>query len=176
MDIKLRSTAVAEAVFLLLLLASRRKAGSQVLSFSSIDVADDRTTQSLLLGFDNDENSVRKIQFPLTPLNSKSIRSSKTKASALFNELLKVYAPTTFGFKGQVVLDECCRKAGKRDRNQYSADFEPHGYGVVDIISWTLVPEVSMGALKDREEYQGVMADLYKFNVTHDHIHQEMRS
>ena len=49
-----------------------------------------------------------------------------------FNDLLKACVPATFGLDGEDILDETYRKAGKLDRSQFSTDFRPHHYGIVD--------------------------------------------
>lgn len=103
--------------------------------------------------------SARTIHFPFT-------ESHNLRDTTLFNELLQSCAPATFGRKDKDILDESYRKAGKLDRNQFSIDFHPHDYGIVNAISQILLPEISAGFLKDREEHRGVVAELYKLNVS----------
>ena len=56
--------------------------------------------------------------------------------------MLHSCAPATIGLNGQDVLDETYRKAGKLDKSQFSVDFDPHDYGVVDAIAQTLLPGI----------------------------------
>jgi hypothetical protein len=103
----------------------------------------------------------RTIHFPF-----KETETSTLRKSTLFDELLQSCAPATFGRNDKDILDESYRKAGKLDRNQFSVDFHPHDYGIVDAISQILLPEISNEFLKDREEHRGVVAELYKLNVS----------
>jgi hypothetical protein len=75
------------------------------------------------------------IHFPLTEI--KNLNSTK---STLFNELLRSCASATFGRKDKDILDESYRKAGKLDRSQFSVDFHPHDYGILDAISQICFP------------------------------------
>lgn len=80
--------------------------------------------------------------------------------------LLQTCVPASFGMGGKDVLDETYRKAGKLDRSQFSVDFHPHDYGILDVIAQTLLPDVCGGYLEDRKDHRGVLADLYKLNVS----------
>lgn len=100
-----------------------------------------------------------KITFPFVSGDSNST------ATSIFDSLLQACAPATFGHNGKDVLDEGYRKAGKLDRTQFSVDFHPHDFGVLDAISQLLLPEVRGSHLEGREEHRGVLAELYKLNV-----------
>ena len=83
-------------------------------------------------------------------------QNSNSTDTALFNELLHSCAPATFGRKDKDILDESYRKAGKLDRSQFSVDFHPHDYGIIDAISQILLPETSTAFLIDRQEHRGM--------------------
>jgi hypothetical protein len=101
-----------------------------------------------------------KITFPFVPEDSNST------ATSIFDSLLQACAPATFGYNGKDVLGEGYRKAGKLDRAQFSVDFHPHDFGVLDAISQLHLPEVRGSHLEGREEHRGVLAELYKLNVS----------
>jgi hypothetical protein len=103
----------------------------------------------------------RAIHFPLMETDN----PNSTK-STLFNELLQSCTPATFGRMDKDILDESWRKAGKLDRSQFSVDFHPCKYGIIDAISQILLPEIGTGFLKGREEHRGVVAELYKLNAS----------
>lgn len=108
------------------------------------------------------DGSARKVDFPLAVSGTES-----SKAQALFEELLKACAPATFGRNNEDILDETYRKAGKLDRDQFSVDFHPHDYAIIDAISQILLPQIDVGFMKERAEHRGVLAELYKVNVRH---------
>jgi hypothetical protein len=83
----------------------------------------------------------------------------------VFEELLKMCDPATFGLGGKDVLDEQYRKAGKLDKTQFSTGFHPHDYGIVDTIKQTLLPNALSHVMEGRVAHRGVMAELYKLNV-----------
>ena len=91
--------------------------------------------------------------------------SSASPQLSLLEQLLQSCAPATFGRENKDVLDESYRKAGKLDRSQFSVDFHPHDFGIIDTINQILLPQVSPGFMKGREQHRGVMAELYKLNV-----------
>jgi hypothetical protein len=114
------------------------------------------------------------IKFPLpacaippVPLFDTGTETSASRSSSQpFEDLLKACAPATFGLDGKDVLDEQYRKADKLDRDQFSVDCHPADYGIVDTIAQALLPEVLTGIMSKREEHRGVLAELYKFNVS----------
>jgi hypothetical protein len=108
----------------------------------------------------NEANLSKKILFPFVPENSDN------QAASLLDDLLGACAPATFGLDGQDVLDVGYRKAGKLDRKQFSVDFNPYEHSIIDAISQILLPDIKGPELKDREEQRGVMAELYKLNVS----------
>jgi hypothetical protein len=48
----------------------------------------------------------------------------------------------------------------------FSVDFHPHDYSIVNAISQILLPEVDVKFLEERGEHRGVLAELYKVNVS----------
>lgn len=65
------------------------------------------------------------------------------------------------------MLDERYRKASKLDRSQFSIDFHPHDYEILDFIAQTLLHDVSQtDFLRNRGDHRGVLAELYKLNVS----------
>lgn len=76
------------------------------------------------------EGSARTLHFPISETQS----PNSTKGT-LFNELVRSCSPVTFGREDKDILDESYRRAGKLDRSQFSVDFHPHDYGIVDAIS-----------------------------------------
>jgi hypothetical protein len=108
----------------------------------------------------SEANLSKKILFPFVPENSDN------QAASLLDDLLGACAPATFGLDGQDVLDVGYRMAGKLDRKQFSVDFNPYEHSIIDAISQILLPDIKCPELKGREEQRGVMAELYKLNVS----------
>ena len=98
-----------------------------------------------------------KITFPLS-------RHDDIPQSML-SRLLHHCEPATFGVGGQNVLDEEYRKAAKLDTSQFSTNFHPHDYGIVDSIQQILLPSTIRGGQGVGIGPQGVRAELYKLNV-----------
>jgi len=85
------------------------------------------------------------------------------------SELLKDCSPATFGHMGREVLDQSYRQAVKLDSHQFCTSFSPHDFGIIDAIAQTLLPEVTQVSSDTRTEFQehwGVVAELYKLNVS----------
>ena len=105
--------------------------------------------------------AIRKLTLP--PI------TSRTRGTAAVEELLKACAPATFGRKGEEVLDESYRKAVKLDNNQFCTSFNPHEVGIIDAIAQSILPAIAK-PFSDREskheEHLGVIAELYKLNVS----------
>lgn len=118
------------------------------------------TAHPMVLRFDTPSGFISKVQFPLED------------GDAGLGVLLDACSPATFGSGGKDVLDETYRKAGKLDRTNFSVDFHPHDYGIIDTIAQTLLPginrPISDESLELREEHWGVRAELYKLNVSPD--------
>lgn len=116
------------------------------------------TAPPITLRFDNPDGSVSKVQFPLG------------NNSSGLEELLRTCTPATFGSRGKDVLDETYRKAGKLDRSDFSVDFHPHDYEIIDTIAQILLPGINRPIadenLDSRDEHWGVRAELYKLNVS----------
>ena len=93
----------------------------------------------------------------------------KARRTSAISELLKDCSPATFGHKGQEVLDPSYRQAVKLDSHQFCTSFSPHDFGIMDAIAQTLVPEVAQmasGKQTELQEHWGVVAELYKLNVS----------
>ncbi|TAQ83539.1 hypothetical protein B7494_g8139 [Chlorociboria aeruginascens] len=121
------------------------------------------TAPPVVLRFDTDV-TIKKIEFPLSGGKDGEVTEGNIEA------LLSACAPASFGLEGKDVLNDTYRKAAKLDRNQFSVDFHPHDYGVVDAIAQSLLPSVykalSSEQLKaNRVEHWGVVAELYKLNI-----------
>ena len=93
----------------------------------------------------------------------------KAKSTPAISELLKSCSPATFGRKGKDVLDQSYRQAVKLDSGQFCTSFSPHDFGIMDAIAQTLLPEVAQvasGKSTEFQEHWGVVAELYKLNVS----------
>ena len=80
-------------------------------------------------------------------------------------ELVEDCEPATFGFDGKDVLDEKIRKAGKLEAHQFSTNFNPYDYGIVNTIAQELLPGIVRAGKQPAVEGWGVVAELYKLNV-----------
>jgi hypothetical protein len=93
----------------------------------------------------------------------------KAKSTPAISELLKSCSPATFGHKGRDVLDQSYRQAVKLDSDKFCTSFSPHDFGIMDAIAQTLLPEVAQvasGKSTEFQEHWGVVAELYKLNVS----------
>jgi hypothetical protein len=109
-----------------------------------------------------------------TPSSGGKVTFPSSDSSGL-EQLLKACTPATFGSGGKDVLDETYRKAGKLDRANFSVDFHPNDYGILDAIAQTLLPSTyPLGKKEGREEHWGVKAELYKLNVSEECPEKEM--
>jgi hypothetical protein len=110
-----------------------------------------------------------------TPSSGGKVTFPSSDSSEL-ERLLKACTPATFGSGGKDILDETYRKAGKLDRANFSVDFHPHDYGILDAIAQTLLPSTyPVGKKEGREEHWGVKAELYKLNVSEKYPEKEKR-
>ena len=91
-----------------------------------------------------------KLVFPLEPATSANL-----------GKLVTSMAPASFGLGGKDVYDETYRKALKLDPTQFSIDFCPYEYGIIDAIAQVLLPTLNVKLANMR----GVRAELYKLNV-----------
>jgi hypothetical protein len=80
-------------------------------------------------------------------------------------ELVQDCEPATFGFDGKDVLDEKIRKAGKLEACDFSTNFNPYDYGIVDAVSQELLPGIMRAGKQPAVVRWGVVAELYKLNV-----------
>ncbi|KAE9373077.1 hypothetical protein N431DRAFT_544234 [Stipitochalara longipes BDJ] len=58
-----------------------------------------------------------------------------------------------------------CDKNGNIDANSFSSNFDPHGAGILDIVSQILLPGFQAQKLKERPEHRGIKATLTKLQV-----------
>jgi hypothetical protein len=103
--------------------------------------------------------------------SGKAIRKMTLPAvqKSAISELLEDCSPATFGHKGREVLDQSYRQAVKLDSHQFCTSFSPHDFGIIDAIAQTLLPEIAQVPSDTRTEFQehwGVVAELYKLNVS----------
>jgi hypothetical protein len=104
--------------------------------------------------------AIRKVTLPAV---------QNAESTPAISELLKSCSPATFGHKGHDVLDQSYRRAVKLDSDQFCTSFSPHDFGIMDAIAQTLLPEVARVASSTQTEFQehlGVVAELYKLNVS----------
>ena len=73
----------------------------------------------------------QKVQFPLP-------KTADGQADEGFTALLARCQAASFGRRGEDVVDESYRRAVKLDNKDFSVNFHPHDYGIVDTISQTL--------------------------------------
>ena len=86
------------------------------------------------------------------------------------DDLLKDCAPATFGKGGEEVLDESYRKAVKLDCDQFSSSFNPYDVGIIDAIAQSLLPGIASTFADGKSIFEddlGIVAELYKLNVSH---------
>ena len=92
------------------------------------------------------------------------------KEESTIAQLLARSEQATFGHGGKDILDESYRKAAKLDNTEFSTNFHPHDYGIIDAIRQTLfstlVSPASEGQQLDAHSKGfGVIAKLYKLNI-----------
>lgn len=112
------------------------------------------------LRWDFVDGSIGRITFP---------PSFPGDAHEVLSSLLRSYTPASFGVGGKEVMDESYRKAVKLDVDQFCTNFNPYDCGIIDAISQTLLPEIaSRGRYVEKglEDHLGVVAELYKLNVS----------
>lgn len=114
------------------------------------------TCPPIAIRFDSVDDSIEKIVLPVSDLEALS-------------KLVRACDPATFGLGGKDVLDTTYRKAGKMDKEDFSTNFHPSDFGIVDAISQALLPGYSMLSKNqenpESDELMGVVAELYKLNV-----------
>jgi hypothetical protein len=116
-------------------------------------------TQSASTDFTASKSPIRAPPFALrfdTPSSGGKVIFPSSESSEL-EQLLKACTPATFGSGGKDILDETYRKARKLDRGNFSVDFHPHDYGILDAIAQTLLPSTyPMNNKEGREEHWGL--------------------
>ena len=101
---------------------------------------------------DGVSTTISKITFPVTGPHGEEDLA----------KLVRDCEPASFGFRGQDVLDDSYRKAGKMDRSCFSSDFCPYELGIIDTIAQILLQNTEDGPINTR----GIKAELYKLNVS----------
>lgn len=84
--------------------------------------------------------------------------SNDDEAQADFVALLKSCEAATFGRGQEEILDEEYRKASKMDVSNFSTDFNPYEYRIIDIVLQAMGPGHG-------KHMSGIRAELYKLNV-----------
>jgi hypothetical protein len=86
----------------------------------------------------------------------------------VLEELAKDCQPATFGYGSEHILDDRIRSAGKLESSEFSTNFNPYAYGIVDAVAQALLPGIAMTELSGEntnEQHRGVVAELYKLTV-----------
>ncbi|KAF1934873.1 hypothetical protein EJ02DRAFT_159074 [Clathrospora elynae] len=96
-------------------------------------------------------HSIEKITLPLQSNDSEQADESIAK-------LVHGTRPASFGYQGNVNIDESYRKASKLDTSAFSTNFCPYEAGIIDVIGQALLPQHS-------NQFHGIRAELYKLNV-----------
>jgi hypothetical protein len=69
-------------------------------------------------------------------------------------------------FKSQIVtLADRCRETGLLEGSKFSIDFDPHFFGIIDVIAQVLLPGVDSEILKDVSEQRGIRAKLSDLRI-----------
>jgi hypothetical protein len=69
-------------------------------------------------------------------------------------------------FESQIVtLADRCRETGLLDGSKFSIDFDPHFFGIIDVISQILLPGFNSEILKDVSEQRGIRAKLSNLQI-----------
>jgi len=131
----------------------------------SINICDDNTSTNkmgqlssppVVIRWDNpDKTATHRVELPRPRGQGQEL-----------DKLISDCQPATFGLHGVDVLDESYRKASKLDSTEFSTNFSPYDYGIVDTIAQILFPSVEENNSGDLGlELRGVRAELYKLNV-----------
>lgn len=131
----------------------------------SIKIGDDNTSTDkdgqllsppVVLRWDNcDKTATHRVQLPHPRGQGQEL-----------DRLVRGCQPATFGLNGADVLDESYRKASKLDNTDFSTNFNPYDYGIVDTIAQILFPSMEENNSGDLGlELRGVRAELDKLNV-----------
>lgn len=89
---------------------------------------------------------------------------SSAEFQAHIRDMCSSCQAATFGRQGQDVYDATYREALKLEPSQFTTNFHPHDYGILDDLAQILLPSYLGGDRKD-EDLLGVHAELYKLNV-----------
>ncbi len=110
----------------------------------------------VVLHWDTSDDQSRKIIF-----GSESSETAETQTT--IQEMCNSCQLASFGRQGQDVYDPAYRQALKLEPSQFTTNFHPHDYGILDELAQILLPAY----LGDREDEDliGVHAELYKLNV-----------
>ena len=124
------------------------------------DVSKATSAPSVLRWDISDGDNIRKMILPL-PVDA--------EVETTIAGLVKHCSPATFGKVGEEVLDESYRKAAKLDAVRFSTNCNSYDVGIVDAIAQTFLPgvdEVFADGKSIFEDHLGVVAELYKLNVS----------
>jgi hypothetical protein len=91
-------------------------------------------------------------------------KMSSAEFQAHIRDMRSSCQAATFGRQGQDVYDATYREALKLEPSQFTTNFHPHDYGILDDLAQILLPSYLGGNRKD-EDLLGVHAELYKLNV-----------
>ncbi len=80
-------------------------------------------------------------------------------------ELVRDCSPATFGCDGENIFDEKIRKAGVLGSANFSTNFNPYDFGIMDAVAQKLLPGIARAGNQPPVERWGVVAELYKLNV-----------
>jgi len=91
-------------------------------------------------------------------------KTSSAEFQAHIRNMCSSCQAASFGRQGQDVYDATYREALKLEPSQFTTNFHPHDYGILDDLAQILLPSYLGGDRKD-EDLLGVHAELYKLNV-----------
>ena len=91
-------------------------------------------------------------------------KTSSTEFQAHIRNMCSSCQAATFGRQGQDVYDATYREALKLEPSQFTTNFHPHDYGILDDLAQILLPSY-LGGDREDEDLLGVHAELYKLNV-----------
>jgi hypothetical protein len=91
-------------------------------------------------------------------------KTSSAESQAHIRNMCNSCQAATFGRQGQDVYDATYREALKLEPSQFTTNFHPHDYGILDDLAQILLPSY-LGGDREDEDLLGVHAELYKLNV-----------
>ena len=128
--------------------------GGTVLFGKQPDQRQDNIAEPVVIRWDAGEVT-KRLTLPLPPM------TAEKSGDATLQELIDDMEPASFGFQGKDIVDDSYRKAVKLDTSAFTTNFCPYKVGIVDTLGHALLPI-------RRAPFQGIYADLYKLNVSHN--------